>query len=322
MSNVSFQSTVDRAMVHRAAVAEVFVTDVQRLREQSFLAAAQLPAAHSYYSDHLGEPQRFDLLLIAEAGRQAAMYAAHEYLGVPLGSAFAVHSQSVDCTDDGPLCPGGAPGELHIAMTCEQIRRRGTRVRQFEMHQRFELAGRPAGTATMVVSPMTGEEYRALRFLRRRSDPPTTAELRGRPHQPSLPAALVGRRNTANVVVTDLVPGDPGPTVTLAPAFAHRGMFDHDYDHHPGMILLEAARQFALLVAGTGGHAGPDATLVATGIQAEFRRFAELDDPVLLSMPGPAVRVEPGALAVPVRIRQGTDLVAEATCRLRIGVAG
>ncbi|GGM87489.1 ScbA/BarX family gamma-butyrolactone biosynthesis protein [Dactylosporangium sucinum] len=313
---MSFRSTVDRHLVHRAAVAEVFVTDVQETPGPTYVAAAQLPMAHAYYSDDLLTPKRFDILLVAEASRQAAMYACHRFLDVPLGTAFAVRTLEVQLADGDGLRVGHAPGELWIVMTFPEVRRRGTEVRHFRVHQELEMAGHRLGTVAMEVSAMSAADYRGLRYLQRQSDPPTTVDLRaGRAPGRTVQPGLVGRRDPANVVLAELDPGAPGehgPTAELRPAFGNRGMFDHDYDHHPGMVLMEGARQFALLVAG-----GP---ATALGLRARFLRYAELDAPVRLSMPRQVYRAEPGnRLAVPVQVHQDTAAVAELVCFLRTG---
>src|SRR5262249_37341832 len=80
----------------------------------------------------------------------------------------------------------------------------------------------------------------------------------------------------------------------LAPRFDNPSLFDHGYDHYPAMVLMEAARQLSLLAAddGTGAMAQH---AVATGFDAGFERFAELDAPVFVrttSPDRPATEVE------------------------------
>ena len=55
-----------------------------------------------------------------------------------------------------------------------------------------------------------------------------------------------------------------------------RSSVDHDYDHYPAMVLIEAGRQLAL--SGTPNPAGH----LVTGVRATFEQFAELDAPVRL----------------------------------------
>ena len=58
---LSFDTTVSRALVHRASINEVFVTDVLGLGDGRFRVGLQLPRAHSVHTD--GGPPIHDVLL-------------------------------------------------------------------------------------------------------------------------------------------------------------------------------------------------------------------------------------------------------------------
>ena len=45
----SFSSTVPRELVHRRAISEVFMTDIRRIGEGRYLAAAQWPRLHPFF---------------------------------------------------------------------------------------------------------------------------------------------------------------------------------------------------------------------------------------------------------------------------------
>lgn len=79
---LSFDRTIDRSQVHRAAVCEVFLTDVRALDDRRVVLAGQLPSCHSYFDDHADLGAAVDPLLVMEVGRQATLASAHE-LGVP-----------------------------------------------------------------------------------------------------------------------------------------------------------------------------------------------------------------------------------------------
>nr|WP_248002016.1 AfsA-related hotdog domain-containing protein [Streptomyces sp. RPA4-2] len=82
---------------------------------------------------------------------------------------------------------------------------------------------------------------------------------------------------------------------------AHPTFFDHPVDHIPGMVLLEAARQAALVSTGM-----PDALLL--GLKSNFARYAEFDAPCWIEP-----RVEPhgtdGGVLVRVRGTQHAETV-------------
>ncbi|WP_339718461.1 hypothetical protein [Marinomonas primoryensis] len=50
-THCSFGNTVSKELVHRAAVSEVFLTDVDTLEKDKFYTGAHLPRTHSYYND-------------------------------------------------------------------------------------------------------------------------------------------------------------------------------------------------------------------------------------------------------------------------------
>src|SRR5882757_8642814 len=86
--SLSFASTVDRSLVHRDSLGEVFVTDLRGGGETGYQAAAQLPRSHAYYGDHLLRPRAHDPILLLEAARQAALAGAHAFFGIPARDKF------------------------------------------------------------------------------------------------------------------------------------------------------------------------------------------------------------------------------------------
>ena len=79
-ADLGFRATLDRTLVHRSAVSEVFVTDLRPVSDTEVVAAAQLPLNHGYFSDHARTPAVFDVLLVLEAGRQAAIAGTHSHM--------------------------------------------------------------------------------------------------------------------------------------------------------------------------------------------------------------------------------------------------
>ena len=84
--------TLDRRLVHRSAVSEVFLTDVAQLGESSYAVAVHVPAHHHYYADHSTGRPIVDPLFLLEAARQAQACVAHGFLGVPADHRFVVRS--------------------------------------------------------------------------------------------------------------------------------------------------------------------------------------------------------------------------------------
>src|SRR5690349_14107193 len=75
-------TTVPKEYVHRACLAEVFLTGCTKQGETQFALSGQWPRAHTFFQSFDGTGH--DPLLTAETFRQAGLFLAHAELGVPL----------------------------------------------------------------------------------------------------------------------------------------------------------------------------------------------------------------------------------------------
>ncbi|KES06230.1 hypothetical protein BU52_15975 [Streptomyces toyocaensis] len=271
---LTFARTIDRTLVHRASVSEVLVTDLVRTGPEDFLAGAQLPIGHPYFSDHVREPVTYDFLLLLEAARQAGVAASHSQLGISRDTTFLVNNWSIRIEDPQALTPGDRPGELELAGAVTPVTGRNGRLRGVSSSVALRIAGREAARTRIDVGTANSADYGKLRFLQRRSTPPLTTDLldvlRSRPAD----TADVGRRNPANVVLGEPIHLGDAVSAQVEPLFENKSLFDHTYDHIPAMVLTEAARQL--------GHlAGVPTDASVTGCTADFTRFAELDSPLV-----------------------------------------
>jgi hypothetical protein len=289
-AGLEYVQTLDRRMVHRLAVSEVFVTDQRQSGELAVRAAAQLPLSHAYYSDHTQARARFDVLLLVEACRQAGIAGAH-LLGLPVDTIMLVSSFGVEITDADVLLMGDCPAEMVIDSAFATTRVRGGQVREGNVVQSFTVGGRQAGTHHMEGTFLTLREHAALRRMQRSTVPPVTSSLPDRAPVNPAPASVVGRLHPLNVVLSDVSGTDGLTTANVTPRFSNRALFDHPYDHIPALVMTEAARQLALASFGTVAR---DALL--TGVNANFDRHAELDR--LLTAAMPAVAQPPHEAAV------------------------
>ena len=276
---LAYEQTVPRGLVHRWSLSEVFLTGYEPRPGADFACAAQLPQSHAYFLDHPGHGRWYDPLNVLEAGRQAVTYVAHVGQGVPRDTTFMVSAWSLDLSDPSALTRGERPGELRLDGTVTDRRERGGSLRFVAFAMDLVLDGHPLGRLTMDVGCTPTEQYHQLRRMQRGTGVPTAfrlpAEAAGRPADP----ADVGRTDPANVVLDAVATTDDGLTATLSPrTFANRSLYDHPYDHVPAMVLSEAARQCALLLAADGPW--PHRIVRLDG---RFRKFAELDAPVELT---------------------------------------
>jgi len=263
---LEFERTVTRKLVHRRALSEVFLTDSRRVDESRFVAGAQLPPSHAYYTDH--RVPGVDPLLLLECCRQAETHAVHTHFGAPLDTKFVLRDWSLHLRPDADL-PAG-PAEVAIATTTHDAVWRGEALRELSYRMRVELAGRHAADVAMHVQYLPDPAYRMLRGRLRDGEPPSSDDYRGT--TTDLAPAKVARSLPENVVLLDPEVGPHGVRAVLRIAGDHPSLFDHAQDHVPGMVLMEAGRQAALLVSSESWR--------LTGLEASFAAYAELDSPI------------------------------------------
>ncbi|MFG2463774.1 ScbA/BarX family gamma-butyrolactone biosynthesis protein [Streptomyces sp. NPDC048523] len=254
-------TTVAREYVHRACLAEVFLTGCTKHSQSQYTLSGQWPRAHTFFQSADGTGH--DPLLTAETFRQAGLLLAHTELGVPLGHHFVMwelaFSTQLDRLDIGPR-----PTDIELSATCTDITRRGTTATGFRMelsiHRNGEAIAAGGGRFTVI----TPAVYRRLRGTRptHTTTPPTTP-------RNTLPPTTTGRTRTTDVVLS---PTNQPNHWLLTPDPTHPVLFDHTSDHHPGMVLLEATRQAACAL--TTPH-----TLTPAAITTLFHHYAELDEP-------------------------------------------
>ncbi|MFI8930755.1 ScbA/BarX family gamma-butyrolactone biosynthesis protein [Streptomyces sp. NPDC053474] len=260
---------VHRQLVHKRAVEHVLTTAVARHGDR-LLGIAQLPRCHRYFNDT--STPYYDLLLVAEAARQTVEAMTHELLGVPLDARFVLGGLAVEITRLPALRIGPAPTDLAVELHIDRSRRsRSGTLRALEGVAQCHVEGEQAARFSGALRFVPADTYTDLR-----ADPaPEPAD----PLPPRGTPALVGRTDPRNVLI-----GQPGvrgheTLARVVPDPADPVFFDHPLDHLPGMLLVEAARQCAL-VARARASGVPVTALVATACRAAFREFAEHDAPL------------------------------------------
>ncbi|GLF99569.1 ScbA/BarX family gamma-butyrolactone biosynthesis protein [Streptomyces yaizuensis] len=257
-------STVPREFVHRAAIAEVFLTGWDRIGEDRFTATAQWPRAHSFFTPVDG---CHDPLLAAETIRQVGTLLAHAAYDVPLGHQFLMWELSYDIVP-GRNAVGGTPADLELDVVCADVRRRGRRLAGMRIEVTIRSAGRVIASGSGSFDCTSPAVYRRVRGERVGATGPRTLP-------PALAPAAVGRFLDTDVVLS---PTGDSRVWQLRAFEQHPVLFDHPVDHAPGMVLIEAARQAARAL-----HPAPAEPFLPTRMRSEFSRYAELDTPCWIS---------------------------------------
>ncbi|MEV2220081.1 ScbA/BarX family gamma-butyrolactone biosynthesis protein [Nocardia vinacea] len=272
VQTASHTRTIPRELAHRCAVSEVFVTSLDAVGEHTFVAGAQLPRMHAYYGDHAGSlAVRHDPLVVMEAARQAAIALTHKFYGVPNEMAFVVRTFNGTGSDTAAWEVRTAPADLVMHVRVPQRHQRGGVLQGLDMVLEIESDGEPMLTVDGSFSWVTARQWSALRSGFR--DSLELGEFRGASAltERAAPAA-VGRENWRNVVIGPPVRDGATARARLVPDLGHPFLFDHQLDHVPGSLLIEACRQTALSMV---VRDLPQLECVAS----TFDRFVELDLP-------------------------------------------
>lgn len=317
LADLTFARTVDRDLLHRHALSEVFLTDSRGLGAGAYLAAAQLPPSHAYYTDH-ADAGTIDPLLLLECARQAETYGAHAYFGVDRDTRFVLRHWSVRL--DRPAARPASPAELGMEVRTGRARALRGSLRALTYEIGLFLADRPAGEVRIQVAYLPAESYRAVRTRRRAgTTPPTSAELRLPAGPPAVAPHRVGRALPANVVLHEPVWDTDVVEAAVRVPLDNPSMFDHPQDHLPGMVLMEAGRQLGTLVA-RADHGAPPHAVSLTGIDASFTHYAELDEPTTVRLhrdfqapAGPFTVLHRDRFTSRVTFHQRAETIAEAT---------
>ncbi|MBC3844264.1 hypothetical protein GXW82_41275 [Streptacidiphilus sp. 4-A2] len=275
-------------------MSEVLLTDWRSVSELDFTLGAQWPRGHSFYPP-IAE-RWHDPVLMAETIRQAGLLIAHSAFGVPLGTQFMMGDLTFE-VDPHALACNGRPAELSLMVTAGELRRRGPTISAMRIHVHVMRDGRPLGTGNGVLGCASAAAYRRLRGERIGAVPDS---------RPPLP---VRRRWSAGTGLrTWCSPTGDIHTWMVRSETGHPVLFDHQVDHLPGMVLVEAMRQAACLTTGW-----PE--LLVTALDSRFEKYAEFDRPCL-------VRAEKGRATLdgtPVRVllEQNGATVAEGRLLVR-----
>ncbi|MEI7032155.1 ScbA/BarX family gamma-butyrolactone biosynthesis protein [Streptomyces pratensis] len=246
-------------MVHRTRPEDAFPRNWVRLGHDRFSVAAVLPHDHPFFAPVGGD--RHDPLLVAEAMRQAAMLAFHAGYGVPLGHHFLMADLDYVCHPE-HLGVGGAPAEVDVEVFCSDLKWRSGLPVQGRVGWAVYRDGRLAATGTGATRFTSPQVYRRMRGE-------VPAEGISIPRSAPVPTARAGRTRAQDVVLS---PTARGGVWELRVDTRHPTLFQRPNDHVPGMLLLEAARQAACLVAGSGGILPMEAS-------TRFHRYAEFGSP-------------------------------------------
>lgn len=247
---------VDRHLVHRVALSEVYLVNSQALTSTDFVVEAQWPRRHYLFDMESGH---VDLLLTAETLRQATILVAHRYFDVPLTAAFLMRGLSIDVTS-AELPPAFSPYEVQIAISASNLKTgsRGLTALQttLSFYYRDVLIAEGSGDLQILEARL---------YNRMRPSARSSHELPALSGSQALPRGVSLTRLADKPFAWDLVLDHRHPV-----------FFDHPLDHVPGMAVIEAVAQVA------ADMSGPEVRL--RSFDGVFEAFLDLDEPVRIEV--------------------------------------
>lgn len=281
--------TVDRREVHKAAVREVLLTDMVALDDRLYAVAAQWPRQNPAFAvDTTGSPHP---MLFIETLRQAGIYVAHRAMGVTLGNHFVF--EWIDATYDDDW------GRLSRQITTTVLA-----IRASPQYRGSKVAG-----ARLEVEAWTGEQriasaHSAYRVI----SPAVYVRLR----EKGQTAGSGSRRHEVNGALVDLSREPDRSHQRRADLYVDREnatFFDHDVDHLPGVLLLDAALAAARTHLTTPFEQRP------ARIRMDFEQFAELTLPTVIASDARGADQE--RLRVDLVVEQGPVVCARGAISFR-----
>ncbi|MER5399793.1 AfsA-related hotdog domain-containing protein [Streptomyces sp. NPDC002599] len=307
-------TTVPKEYVHRASLAEVFLSSCTPRAPLAYTLTGQWPRAHTYFTGP--DPSSHDPLQVAETIRQAGILLAHTELGVPLGHHFVLWALSYT-TDPAGLRIHNRPTDFTIQARCTELLQRRTTINRATIEMTLHRDHTPIAHGAVTFSTISPAVYTRLRGTTTpRTDTHTGASTgtgtgcAGASTSagagmgcastgagagctgtsagagmgcagagcagatPPMTPASVNRRSPTDVVLTPT--GHPRRWL-LTPNLDHPVLFDHTGDHIPGMVLLEAARQAAHATTNTPAF-------TPTHTTTTFTRYTEFDHPCTIEV--------------------------------------
>lgn len=255
--------------------------------EQHFVLRDDMPVGHPLFND---TPNPHDPLMFVELIRRAGLHVGHRNFGVPAERPALFYRFALRLSDPAVWqeCAEGA--RLALEMRAEPTRTVAGVPRSLRLGGTLRLDGAEgcSGSAELVfVTPTVARNHRATSRLAALARTPAD----GGPRPGRRPAApsLVGRCTPDSVVVSQPVRQGATLTTTVLVDPSHPVFFTEATDSVPGLLLVEALRQSALLAVASDG-AAPCPTAL-NRLSVHLRGHAELDLPLLCT-----ARTEPGGI--------------------------
>lgn len=315
-SRIAYQHTVARELTHKRYLENVYITSLERLDSQEFLAGAYIPRANAFLNAMRGDSNDVTIPII-EIGRQLGMAIAHKFLGVGYGNAFILSDLQFEfCALENTIDWRRNETVLAHSVQTDLERQANGEVSQIGGDISFYADDQCVFRQTSNCAIQDRARYTKLRDIMRTRYERSRRLNNKASYPPSIgfKAALC----TKCSALDDTLWIDSGINsfiATLQVDHNNLFFFDHDNDHIPGMLILEGMRQLAVDICTRFGHAH---VAQIAQINIDFSTFAELDSPLYLVATVTRKPTDPGALAqISIEARQLDKVASKGVFILR-----
>ena len=312
-SECSFGHTVNKKLVHRAAVSEVFLTDVKSTADDKFYTGAHLPRTHSYYNDVPGKTH-YENIALLEVCRQSSIIVAHNFYEVPLNAKFIFNEAKFHIKNNKALSIKATPSFVITEVDVISKEFRNDILCGLTYEMRIYVDGCLAATKLMDISWMPVPIWnkirsKGLKFVEGFSEIKYSTSLSQLQNKD-----IIGRTNADNVVLHPVEMVNDKYTAKLYVNDTHPAMFDHPLDHVPGMLLIEAFRQMSLYCINQ--KFGLDLSdIYMKDCDIEFTKFTELKIDSSCSLDSISVDEESNEISLLLSTSQNKAITAK--CHIR-----
>jgi len=236
--------TIDKKYVHRQAVNEVFITSSHQDDTDHFSFTAVMPKSHMYFNDQpelVDDNQYYDALLLLEIFRQTSICVTHKYYNVPLSAKFIFNDAKFDIINHHILKISKSPLSVTIEVKIRNHKYRRHVLYGYTLDMYILINNIPCAHKEMDIGWMESSVWKKLRSRHESHNPFEFSSIK------PVSSISVGRKIQRNVVIGDIRADDNFFKASLIVDQSYSSIFDHTLDHVPGMFIIEACRQSALM---------------------------------------------------------------------------
>lgn len=295
--NANFSQTIQKELVHKDFLSEVFLTDSKQITSDCFLISALLPKTHFYYNDVFSHfQQSYDSALILEVCRQVSIYVAHIFYGVSFDSKFIFdsadfeqyigHNTYTNDINDYKVI-------IHSKVIDKKVKKNALCGLEIDMN--IYINSKLYGFKSMKFSWITPRMWHKLRYASQKHN-----HIMQKTKQIS--KEVVCKENILNVVIGDFMKNANIFQAVIIANQNHPAFFDHPLDHISGILIIEAIKQFALAVCSNICNC-KSTELQFKSIKVEFKNFCEFYNLNICCLPKENICVKDNEISMDIRIK-------------------